>query len=127
MRLGESLQPITTETQHVFRKIEKRIARKIGAPLEDALGQEPRTRAQFENARSRRKCRDELGEANAHGKSPRLLHVAGRDPGVSLLGVEEIDTGRNIGVWIGVVNRHGATEFLSRTPLLPSIHQRDGR
>jgi hypothetical protein len=25
---------------------------------------------------------------------------------VSLLGVKEIDTGRNVGVWIGVVNGH---------------------
>lgn len=49
---------------------------------------------------------DALGEANAHGMSPRLVQVASRDPRVNLLGIEDADARRNVGAWIGIVNGH---------------------
>ena len=44
LRLRKAAYPVTAQPQHMFRKIEKRIARDVRAVLKDALGQEPWTR-----------------------------------------------------------------------------------
>ena len=102
----ESLEPVTAETQHVVREIQECVTRQVRATFEDALREEPWTRTQFENARPRWKRADEFGKTNAHWQPPGLIQLARRDPIADVLGVKEIDTRRNVGVWIGVVNEH---------------------